>query len=224
MKHDCHYVVFDLETGGFWSYLNPILEIALIIVDVTGKEVMRYENYIKPYNDKDGIPLKVEEQALKANGIKMSEVMEKGISYQQLYKDLCDIFKKYKSGRKKCVLVGHNIASFDVNFLEFLFDLCEARNKKGQSALFNYVEDYLEDTMWQSRKMWGHEDVDSHQLGDCCRRANIELYDAHRAMNDTLATLNLFLFFLNLYRNKEVVTVINSENNNQSSIRKNFYF
>ena len=49
MKWENNFVVLDLETGGFSASKNPITEIAVIVLDINLNEILRYENYIKPY-------------------------------------------------------------------------------------------------------------------------------------------------------------------------------
>lgn len=147
--------------------------------------------------------LKVEAQALQANGIKMKDVEEKGIDIKQLYKDLVKIFKENKKSYQKPVLVGHNIGSFDNAFIEYIFDICESkRGNRDQSSLYNYVDNCFEDTILIARKKWGLEEVENYQLGSVAAKLGIESTDYHRAMNDTEVTKEIFIKFTQDLRNK----------------------
>lgn len=205
MLDNRNYFVYDYETGGFTPHTNPVIEIAIVVVNSTTlQKVERYENYIKPYDN-----LFVTSGALEANGIDMNEVMSKGISVEQFYKDFIALCKKYKEGRfGKPVLVGHNSASFDTPFFEYIVDKFEPRTlfrdkeKKVpllpyqyayNSKLYSYVERYQEDTMFYSRQKWGHIEVENHKLGTTAERCGVKLSDAHRAMNDTDATADIFI-------------------------------
>jgi DNA polymerase-3 subunit alpha (Gram-positive type) len=225
-----NYVVFDLETGGLWEYNNPFIELAIVVVDSDLNKKLEYENFILPYKGKktptfpDGKEMKIEPQALQANGIDMKDVIEKGVDVKILYKDLVKIFKDLKCGRyQKPILVGHNIASFDINFLEYIFDLFEKRDpeKRDISPLYNYVDRFLFDTMTESRMKLGIEEMENHQLGTVCAKYGIELTDAHRAMNDTKANAELFI---KMMKDKRTGSIIIGEQSERARFRDTFTF
>lgn len=180
-----NYIVFDCETGGLNCTENPILEIALVTLDTNLKEIDRYETYVKPY---DG--LKVTKEALQANGIKLRDAEEQGISKKELIKNITTYFKKAKPGNHaslKPVVVGHNIP-FDIGFMDELF--------KDEKTPFSELRaDIYIDTQADSKRAWPK--ASSLQLGECCEAAGIELVNAHRAMPDVLATADLLRYFTN---------------------------
>lgn len=185
------YIVFDFETGGFDPEKNPALEVALITIDgKTLKEKNRWETFIKPYDD-----LVIEQAALNANGLKMTDV-NNGISKQELLKEFKSIFLMNNPTNvrmKRPILVGHNVP-FDMSFLHYIF----RSDKKG---LFNYISQVQIDTMIEALRMFPNET--SHKLGDICALVGINLVDAHKAMNDTVATTDLFRHFTNKLRSKK---------------------
>lgn len=198
-----NFICFDTETGGLWPQNNPILEIALIGVNQELEKVFTYETYVKPYRGKktdefpEGKELIVTKEALDANGINMKDVIEKGIDAKKLYKDLVDRFKDFKSGRyQKPILAGHNIGNFDLSFLEYLFNLYEEPSANGTNALYKYVDRFVFDTITYSRIKFGKIERPNYQLGDLCKSFGIELTDAHRAMNDTIATTDLVCAYI----------------------------
>lgn len=178
-----NYIVFDCETGGLKCEENPILEIALVTLDTNLKEIDRYETYVKPY---DG--LEVTKGALQANGIKLRDVEENGISKKEFIKNMITYFKKAKGGNHpsmKPVVVGHNIP-FDIGFMTQLF-------KDEKIPFSDYIADVFIDTMGDAKRAWPK--ISSINLGKCCEEAGIELVNAHRAMPDVLATADLFRYF-----------------------------
>lgn len=202
-----NYIVFDTETGGLDSEKNPILEIALITFDNNFKELMRYETYIKPYDD-----LIVEPQALAANGIKMRNVEKEGISKSQAIKNLEDYFKRSMPGRHpslKPVVVGHNIP-FDIRFMDKLF-----RSSKNQFS--SLISDIYVDTMVDAKRAW--PTIDSLNLSRCCEEADIKLVSAHRAMPDVIATYKLFKFFTERIRNSDSKTESNQKINHRTTFQ-----
>ncbi len=185
------YICFDLETGGLHADKNPITEIALIVYGCENfEEKIKFETFIKPYDD-----LKLEQAALKHTGI-TEEMLVDGVEINDLVDLLVDVFKAHTYGsarfKYKPVLVGHNIAKFDVPFLEYAFE------RQGLN-LYDYIEHYHEDTLFLGRTKWVGK-MKKFNLGACCEAAGIELIDAHRAMNDVEANKKLHQFLLSTLR------------------------
>jgi len=110
-------VVIDIETAGFNSKKNPLLEIAAIIVEPDSQDFLevteKYACNIIPFENSD-----LDESALKFNGIDPYHPFRMAIDEKEA---LNKIFKPVKNAlkRNKCnraILVGHNPA-FDINFL-----------------------------------------------------------------------------------------------------------
>jgi DNA polymerase III alpha subunit (gram-positive type) len=191
-----NYVVLDCETGGFTATKNPITQIAAIAVDHSRfAELRQYQTFVKPYNN-----LVIEDQALNATMVSMRDI-QSGIDHRILVKNLIEFFKAINpTGKKQTrpIIVGHNI-KFDRGFLEYLFEL----NGKN---LYDYVQETMIDTIHLAKMAWDHEMKNdeannSYKLSSCCSRAGILLNDAHGAMNDTIATKELWLFFARRLRN-----------------------
>ena len=110
-------VIIDIETAGFDSKKNPLLEIAAVIVelDVEGKLLATesHSAHIIPFKSSE-----LDEAALKFNGIDPYHPFRMAVEEKEA---LNLIFKPVKEAvkRNKCtraILVGHNPA-FDINFL-----------------------------------------------------------------------------------------------------------
>lgn len=190
-------ICIDCETGGLSALKNPMCSIAMISFGLyDGKELGRYESYIKPYGD-----LSYEEKAMQYTGITYAK-LNTGKTIKEVVTDLCEQFSLANpfGHTKKPILVGHNIM-FDIQFITYAFNLCRVDISKyldcKEDALGNPYPSYF-DTMWLSRMKWGgDESMIKYNLDACCTKANVSLTDAHDAMNDVVATKDLFIHFMN---------------------------
>ena len=191
------YVIIDFETGGVDPKLNPVTEFAGICVDGdTFNQVASYETLFNYYSE-----LEYTEGAIKATGI-THEIISTGAKFKDAMTGIIDFFEKSKihgnSAQHKPILVGHNI-TFDIGFLQQIF----AYAKKDMSKYFQGKEDYFGnfqpmylDTLLLSRFKWGNDEtMPNYKLETCIEKADLELNDAHRAMNDVKATVELLSYF-----------------------------
>ncbi|HPI19313.1 MAG TPA: 3'-5' exonuclease [Candidatus Kapabacteria bacterium] len=222
MKEEQNIIIFDCETGGLSSKLNPITEIALLVVEPNGfKEVNRFETFVRPYAN-----LKIEQQALDKTNITLAEI-NKGIEAKELVGLLIKFFqlstpKGGRGNRYFPLLAGHNV-SFDVGFLKNLFDY------SGKN-LYEYVSSSGDeinrlDTLILSRLRW--KNGKKHSLSACCERIGIDITDAHRAMNDVLATKKLLEYLISNNSVKENIKSTKAPDegiDEVSEFRKTFEF
>lgn len=189
-----NYFIFDTETGGFSPSKNPICEVAGLLIDGTTLEVlMEYESIIKPYNPNHIYSPEAE----KVHGLTQEFLTQKGEELEVVVAELIEIFKFANEGKKKSgklVLVGHNV-NFDIGFLDALFteagqDLAKYVKSDRIRNQFSYP--YGLDTIDLCHARWGDQNMSSFKLSDCCVKGEIEIADAHRAMNDVLPTYDLF--------------------------------
>lgn len=188
MKFDCVIITYDLETGGLKPTENAVAEIACFPFQTENlSDLESYNSLIRPYSD----VYTYTEGALKANGLTMNKI-KSGEDSKKVIGELCEYFTKYKRGRNLPILAGHNIQKFDNLFLEELF-------KFHKKDLWKFVnKDFFIDTMWWARLKWFESS--NYKLGTCCDNANIELIDAHRAVNDTIANKDLAKDFIKSLR------------------------
>ena len=111
-------VVVDLETGGFDSKTNAILEIAATLVaennDTGLLEVGEtYRYHIEPYEG-----LVIEAESLEFTKINLDHPLRNAVSEKDALDDLFKIINKHRTenGCSRAILVGHN-AHFDHAFL-----------------------------------------------------------------------------------------------------------
>lgn len=110
-------VVIDIETGGFDARVNPILELAAVILamDETGFMVIDavHEVIVKPF-----LGCELNEAALKFNGINPHDEAREDLTERealnQIFVPIRNAVKR--AGCTRAVLVGHNPA-FDLGFL-----------------------------------------------------------------------------------------------------------
>lgn len=166
MESKYDYIVFDIETTGLHPGSDQICEIAAIGV-------------------KDGLPQglfstlvaiegSMPEAAGRVNGI--TDDMLKGAP---AIGDALDAFLDFIGD--DAVLAGHNIASFDIPFME------AAAAKSGRD--FTYLD--VIDTLEAARELW--PDLPSRSMDSLRDILGIERTDAHRALADCydeLAVLN----------------------------------
>jgi hypothetical protein len=134
--------------------------------------------------------------------------ISEGMDSLDLVNRLCAEFSKANTGgpnsySTKPILLGHNIC-FDIAFLQWLFafhkkDLGKYLDGK-VDAYGNFQPMYI-DTLQLARQRWYHEPMANYQLGTCCEKAGVELVDAHEAMADVNATVELFQYFTRSLRN-----------------------
>lgn len=110
-------VVIDLETGGFDSKTNAILEIAATLISENEKTQLlevgeTYRYHIEPYEG-----LIVEQESLDFTKIKLDHPLRNAISEKDALDDLFKIIntERTANGCSRAILIGHN-AHFDHAF------------------------------------------------------------------------------------------------------------
>lgn len=185
-------VVVDVETAGFNSETDALLEIACIPIEydessnfITGEAV---HAHIEPFEGAN-----LEQRALEFTGIDPHNPLRKAIAEDEK-SALKRIFKQLNKARKnqnciKCMLVGHN-AHFDLSFLQAAI---ERTSTKNQSPFHQFT---VMDTATLSALAFGQT-----VLARACKLADIEFdgSEAHSALYDTQKTAELLCYILNGY-------------------------
>ena len=152
------YVVFDLETTGLSPVSDGIIEISAVKVE-NGKVTDSFSTLVNPGR-------RIPAAATRVNGITYQMVKDApGL------KDALDQFLSFIGDQ---VLVGHNIHSFDMGFLN------HAMEELYKTRLGN---DYI-DTLYMARSCL--KGVCRHRLVDLAAYFNISTEGAHRALNDCI--------------------------------------
>lgn len=155
-KYTPDYVIFDLETTGISPNYDEVIEISALKVK-GGEVVDEFNTLVNPGR-------KIPFGATKVNGI--TNVM---VAEAPAFSHVLAEFLDFAEG---LVLVGHNIARFDMKFI-----WRDAEQYFGEIPQNNYV-----DTLQVARKHLPK--MDHHRLVDLAEYYGISSEGAHRALND----------------------------------------
>lgn len=185
-------VVVDVETAGFNSQTDALLEIACIPILLDEHGVFypgeALNAHIEPFEGAN-----LEPSALAFTGIDPNNPMRKAIAEDEKTA-LRRIFKGLKEVRRiedcrQCVLIGHN-AHFDLAFLNAAVLRTNSKNHNPfhQFSVF--------DTVTLAALAFGQT-----VLARACKAAGLDFdgKDAHSALYDTQKTAELFCHILNHY-------------------------
>lgn len=173
------FIVLDFETTGLSAEYDRIIEVAAI--KFSDKEMV--EVFHTLVNPKRRIP----SDSTKIHGITDSMVKGKPNIYDIL-PDLLDFIGD-------STIVAHN-ARFDMSFLK---NAC-IRYFKDENY---YIGNKVVDTLKLSRNMF--PDLHNHKLGTVAQHIGIKLENAHRSTDDTFATSQIYIEYLNhLEKEKQI--------------------
>ena len=152
------YVVFDLETTGLSPEIDEIIEISAIKVK-KGKVEGHFSTLVNPNR-------RIPAAASQVNGITDEMVKDAPKLKYALESFLSFIGKE--------ILVGHNIHSFDMKFLNHAMEELYGKNVSN---------DYI-DTLYMARSCL--KELSHHRLTDLAAYFHISTEGAHRALNDCM--------------------------------------
>lgn len=155
-KYTPNYVIFDLETTGISPNYDEVIEISALKVK-GGEVVDEFNTLVNPGR-------KIPFGTTKVNGITNAMVAE-----APAFSHVLAEFLDFAEG---LVLVGHNIARFDMKFI-----WRDAEQYFGEIPQNNYV-----DTLQVARKHLPK--MEHHRLVDLAEYYGISSEGAHRALND----------------------------------------
>jgi len=176
------FVVFDLETTGLNPQKDKITEIGAVKIK-EGKIINKFSAFVNP-----GIP--IQSFIVKLTGITDEMVMDAPPIEQVLIE-----FMEFIEGT---VLVAHN-ANFDMGFLKHNAKLM------GEKIRNPYV-----DTLEMSRKMF--PELGKYKLNLVAKHLGIELENHHRAVDDSMATAKIFLYCIDVLKEKGCKNIMDIQN------------
>lgn len=223
-------VGLDFETGGLKCTQSALTQVAVHIMRLDTFEIIgSYQAYFTPYNKKSfggkrkkvvktkGEQLEIEEpmeydqKALDYSGIAMSTLNKEGKDLEVIAREVLDLVKSCTLSKAKVakpVLIGQNI-TFDIGFLQQL--MFYAGLEKEFAKVFagytdfhdNFQPSYI-DTIDLGRLAMCHDpSVTSYKLEIMSEKLGLELFDAHDASADVMATLNVAIAIAGRMRNGE---------------------
>ena len=182
-------VVVDIETGGFDSTSDAILEIAITLIDehnsklVTGETI---RHHIKPFEG-----LNINKESLEFTKIKLDHPLRNSLSEKEALEHLFKLINKHKNKYEcsRAILVGHN-AHFDSSFLKAAI---ERNNLKTPFHKFSVIDTVSLGVLATSQTV----------LARICEELKID-YDnneAHSAAYDSKITADVFCLIVNKFTN-----------------------
>lgn len=184
-------VFFDLETGGLDPLKHPIIQIAAIAVDEQLRELDAFERKIDFDTDE------ADPEALTKNSYNRELWAESCRPAWQVNRDLSSFFKRFAdvemiakaSGRpyKVAQLVGHNADSFDGPFLQHWYRRLDQFMPAAFRTLCTYQKalHHFQDRPHLPKP-------ENFKLEGLCKYFGIPLTDAHDALADCRATVELY--------------------------------
>lgn len=149
------YIVFDLETTGLNYKQDEIIEFAAI--KYTNQESVEFNELVKP-------AAPIPENITKLTGI-TNEMVQDAAAIDAVLPKFLEFIGSHK-------LIGHNIKSFDVLFLN---SACRTLGLPG-------IKNDLIDTLPLSRKKL--PGLANYQMATICKHYGIDASGAHRALED----------------------------------------
>ncbi len=186
-------VVVDIETAGFNAKRNPLLEIAIVIVEPDDQGRLeiteRYAHNIEPFRGSE-----LDESALKFTGIDPYHpfrlAVDEKTALKNLFKPIRDAIKRNDCNR--AILVGHN-PSFDMNFLNAAITRCKIKRSP-----FHPFSTF--DTATLGGLIFGQT-----VLAKIAKAADLDWDNdkAHSAIYDAEQTARLFCLMVNKWQSME---------------------
>lgn len=171
------YVVFDLETTGFSSNSDRIIEIGAVKV-VDGKEVDTFSEFVNP---KRPIPFEIENLThINDDMVKDAKVIE-------------EVLPEFLAFCEGSVLVAHN-AEFDVGFVEAN---CKRMGIETDFSVIDTVE--LAHILLP--------ELGRFKLDTVAKHLKITLANHHRAVDDAGATAKIFVRFIEMLEKRDIYNV-----------------
>ena len=158
------YTVFDLETTGLNPESDQIIEISGIKVRA-GNSVEEFTTLVNPH------------QPIPASATRINGITDEMVNSAPPLKHARESFLAFIGND---ILVGHNIHSFDLNFLQ---------NGASRELSQEITNDYV-DTLFLAKSCLPH--LTRHRLTDIAAHFHIETKGAHRALNDCSINLQCY--------------------------------
>lgn len=158
------FVAYDFETTGFNHIEDEIIEIGAVKI-AEGKIVETFTTLIKPTKE-------ITERITQVTGID-NAMVENAPS-------IADVLPDFYKFCYNTIMVGHNSIGFDNLFLQNISHKLKYNFDMKQMDTLNLSREYI-------------KGIKNYKLGTVSEYLNIKLANAHRALNDTIATAQVFI-------------------------------
>ena len=186
---DASYVVFDIETTGFSPVVDKIIEIGAVRVEA-GKIVDRFSTFVNP---KTPIPFRIEQ---------LTHINDSMVLDAPVIETVLPEFMKFCEG---AVMVAHN-AGFDMSFIE--------RNCELQGIGREFT---VADTVAMARFLL--PGLNRFKLDTVAKAVGVPLDNHHRAVDDAECTAHIFVKFLEMMKERDIVNL--DQLNEQGKVSEN---
>lgn len=183
---DGKFVVFDIETTGFAPTTCKIIEIGAVLVE-NGKITDRFSTFVNP---KVPIPFRIEQ---------LTSINDEMVMGAPTIEEILPEFLKFCEG---AVMVAHN-ADFDMSFI------IENCKRQGIEQDFTYV-----DTVGMARFLLPA--LNRFKLDTVAKAVGVPLQHHHRAVDDAACTADIFVKFVEMLRERDILDV--DELNKQGAV------
>lgn len=171
------FVVFDLETTGFFAGKNKIIEIGAVRIE-NGEIVSRFSEFVNP---KEPIPFHITE---------LTSIRDEDVIEAETIDVILPRFLDFCQG---AVLVAHN-AEFDMSFIH------------ANCLELGYLCDYTYvDTVALSRYLL--PSLNKFKLDNVAKALGIALEHHHRAVDDAECTAHIYVKFLEMLKERGLHTL-----------------
>ena len=192
-------LLWDYETSGLNPYLDKILEFGYVLLE-NGVEIEQGDILIN-------WEIEIPEIITTLTGIKKAEIDENGVSPQEFYVIMSDLFKRANLGIAHNILFDlsfahhfllgmgdeNGIEGYDLNYLDSLTLIADhiAMGKKPRKPRKNSKNYEEKMDKWE-------EDVkliQTHKVTSVANFYGVELKNAHRALTDIIAVFEILKAF-----------------------------
>lgn len=178
---DGNKIVFDIESGGFEKTKNALCELGALVINADNEIIDTFHFYVKPYGRDGGLgeQCSYKPDAMAVNGLSEEKLAAEGEIICLVLQKFAQLLEKYQIQ----AVIGHNSDFFDVKWISYLLQLYEL------DLAFNSIRKVDTMKLAQARMDCRPE---NYKLGTLCAYYGIEITDAHTAIGDCTATLELY--------------------------------
>ena len=190
-----HIVCIDTETTGLDKTKDRIIQIALIKFSTKTREIIDQKSwYIIPSGE-----WTINPGAEEIHHISRETILQEGVSLQSIKNDIISFCKG-------CDFLTYNGNSFDWNFIQ--------REFEREDSSIDFMKEFSDSVLYDSFQI--EKTHNSHKLSDVYKRlTGKDMEDAHDALGDVKATVEVFLKQLDIY---DDIDDISQETSNQTTL------
>ncbi len=194
---DTEFVVFDIETTGFYNRTCKIIEIGAVKIK-SGEIIEEYMSFVNP------------NESLTEEIVKLTKIDDKMLINERPINAVLNEFLEFCGD---AVLVAHN-AQFDISFI----------NKNSIDINDKGIENVYVDTVGLTRML--RQDLKNYKLDTVAEKYKVSLNDHHRAIYDAKCLAEIFVKQIEELKEQgfeslDVLNGLGTERTNKKQIKSN---